>query len=176
MKYPKRSQYKYAKSQYRIRNWPEYEAGLRNRGDLTVWLSDAALSAWRAPTSGTPGGQRTYSDLAIEAALTIRMVFHLPLRQTEGFLRSLADLLEVELPIPDHTTLSRRLKKLGGISFSGLATDRPIHLLIDSTGLRVHVGHLRKSPKRCVGAWLRTRMFEDPSLEVGPLTDPYRRN
>ena len=104
MKYPKRSQYKYAKSQYRIRNWPEYEAGLRNRGDLTVWLSDAALDAWRAPVSGKPGGQRTYSDLAIEAALTIRMVFHLPLRQTEGFLPSLADLLEIELPIPDHTT------------------------------------------------------------------------
>jgi len=76
MKYPKRSQYKYAKSPYRIRNWPEYEAGLRNRGDLTVWLSDAALHAWRAPTSGKPGGQRTYSDLAIEAALTIRIPGH----------------------------------------------------------------------------------------------------
>ena len=105
MKYPKRSQYKYAKSRYRIRNWPEYEAGLRNRGDLTLWFSDAALDAWRAPASGRPGGQRTYSDLAIEAALTIRMVFHLPLRQTEGFLRSLAHLLGLELPIPDHTTL-----------------------------------------------------------------------
>ena len=93
MKYPKRSQYKHAKSRYRVRNWPEYEASLRNRGDLTVWLSDAALSAWRAPASGKPGGQRTYSDLAIEAALTVRMVFHLPLRQTEGFLRSLADIL-----------------------------------------------------------------------------------
>jgi hypothetical protein len=150
MKYPKRTQYKYAKSRYRIRNWPEYEAGLRNRGDLTLWLSGAALHAWRAPASGTPGGQRTYSDLAIEAALTIRMVFHLPLRQTEGFLRSLADLLEVELPIPDHTTLSRRLRKLGNLRFRRLAEDGPIHLLIDSTGLRIHVGHLRKPPKRRV--------------------------
>ena len=150
MKYPKRSQYKYAKSQYRIRNWPVYEAGLRRRGDLTVWLSDAALDAWQAPASGKPGGQLTYSDLAIEAALTIRMIFHLPLRQTEGFLRSLGDLLELELPIPDHTTLSRRLKKLGDLNFRRLATDRPIHLLIDSTGLRIHVGHLRKPPKRRV--------------------------
>ena len=150
MKYPKRSQYKYAKSQYRIRNWPEYEDGLRNRGDLTVWLSDAALDAWRAPASGKPGGQRTYSDLAVEAALTIRMVFHLPLRQTEGFLRSLADLLELELPVPDHTTLSRRLKNLGNLRFRRLAADGPIHLLIDSTGLRIHVGHLRKPPKRRV--------------------------
>ncbi len=90
MKYPKRSQYKYRKSQYRVRNWPEYEAGLKRRGDLTVWLSTSALDAWRAPANGKPGGQRKYSELAIETALTIRMVFHLPLRQTEGFLRCLA--------------------------------------------------------------------------------------
>ena len=148
MKYPKRSQYKYAKSRYRIRNWPQYDAGLRRRGDLTVWLSDTAPKGWRAPASGKPGGQRTYSDLAIEAALTIRMVFHLPLRQTEGFLRSLADLLGLGLPIPDHTTLSRRLKKLGDLRFRRPVTDEPIHLLIDSTGLRIHVGHLRKPPRK----------------------------
>ena len=121
MKYPKRSQYKYAKSRDRVRNWREYEVGLQRRGDLTVWLSDAALDAWRAPPSGKPGGQRTYADIAIEAALTIRMVFHLPLRQTEGFLRSLAQLLEVEIPIPDHTTLCRRLKTFGEIPFRAVA-------------------------------------------------------
>jgi len=128
MKYPKRSQYKYAKSRYRIRNWPEYEAGLQMRGNLTVWLSDAALNAWPAPASGKPGGQLTYADIAIEAALTIRMVFHLPLRQTEGFLRSLAQLLE---------------------------------LLIDSTGLRIHVGHLRKPHKN--RAWRKLRLAVDAS-------------
>ena len=90
MKYPKRSQYKHAESQYRVRNWPAYEDGLQKRGDLTVWLSDEALDAWHETPSGKPGGQRTYADLAIEAALTIRMVFHLPLRQTEGFLRCLS--------------------------------------------------------------------------------------
>ena len=63
MRYPKRSQYKYAKARYRVQNWAQYEAGLRRRGDLTVWLSDAAVDAWRAPASGKPGGQRTYSDL-----------------------------------------------------------------------------------------------------------------
>ena len=159
MKYPKRSQYRYAKSRYRIHNWPEYEASLRRRGDLTVWLSDTALDAWQAPASGKPGEQRTYSAQAIEAALTIRMIFHLPLRQTEGFLRSLAYLLEVDLPIPNHTTLSRRLKKLGGINFRSLATDRPSHLLIDSTGLRIHVGHLRKPPKRRV--WRKLHLAVD---------------
>ncbi len=131
MKYPKRSQYKYAKSRYRIGNWPEYEAGLRRRGDLTVWLSDEALDSWRAPASGKPGGQRTYADIAIEAALTIRMVFHLPLRQTEGFLRCLAELLEIDLPIPDHTTLSRRLKRLNEVRLQRLPTDRPM-IVLDS--------------------------------------------
>lgn len=150
MRYPKRSQYKYAKSRYRVQNWAAYEAGLQKRGAFTVWLSDTALDAWRAPATGKPGGQRTYSDLAIEAALTIRMAFHLPLRQTEGFLRSLAELLDLDLPIPDHTTLSRRLQKLGALQLRRLAADEPIHLLIDSTGLRIHVGHLRKPPRRRV--------------------------
>ncbi len=109
-----------------------------------------------APASGKPGGQRTYANIAIEAALTIRMVFHLPLRQTEGVLRCLAELFEVDLPIPDHTTLSRRLKTLRDIRFRRLDTDRPIHLLIDSTGLRIHVGHLRKPPKN--RAWRKLHL------------------
>ncbi len=164
MKYPKRNQYKYAKSPYRIRNWSEYEAGLRRRGDLTVWLSDDAINSWRALPSGKPGGQRTYATVAIEAALTIRMVFHLPLRQTEGFLRSLAEMLEVEIPIPDHTTLSRRLKTLGEIPFRAVASMRPIHLLIDSTGLRVHVGHMRKPPKN--RAWRKLHLGSDQSSDA----------
>ncbi len=159
MKYPKRTQYKHAKSQYRIRNWSEYEAGLKKRGDLTIWLSDDALDAWRAPAEGRPGAQRTYSDVAIEAALTIRMVFHLPLRQTEGFLRSLAQLLEIDLPIPDHTTLSRRLKGLRPTRLPRLPRDRPIHLLIDSTGLRIHVGHMRRPPRN--RAWRKLHLAVD---------------
>jgi hypothetical protein len=89
------------------------------------------------------------------------MVFHLPLRQTEGFLRSLTHMLELEIPIPDHTTLSRRLQKLGQIQFRRLAIDRPIHLLIDSTGLRIHVGHLRKPPKN--RAWRKLHLAVDAS-------------
>ena len=158
MQHPKRRQYKYAKSRYRVRNWGEYEAGLRRRGDLTVWLSDDALDAWRAPPSGKPGGQRRYADIAIEAALMIRMVFHLPLRQTEGFLYSLMQLLDVDLPIPDHTTLSRRLQTLGEIPFQP-ATHGPLHLLIDSTGLRIHVGHLRQPPRN--RAWRKLHLAVD---------------
>ena len=159
MKYPKRSQYTYAKSPYRVRNWPEYEAGLRRRGDLNIWLSEDAIKTWRAPSSGEPGGQRVYANIAIETALTIRMVFHLPLRQTEGFLRSLADHLQVDLPVPDHTTLSRRTRRLGAIPFYTGAGDRPVHVLIDSTGLRIHVGHLRKPPKH--RAWRKLHVAVD---------------
>ena len=159
MKYPKRSQYKYAKSPYRVRNWPEYEAGLRRRGDLTLWFSEDAIKAWCAPPSGEPGGQRVYANIAIETVLTIRMVFHLPLRQTEGFLRSLADHLQVDLPVPDHTTLSRRTRRLGTIPFYTGAGDRPVHVLIDSTGLRIHVGHLRKPPKH--RAWRKLHVAVD---------------
>ena len=82
MNYPKRSQFKYAQKPYRVLNWPEYEAGLRQRGDLTIWFSTAAIEAWRARPSGRPGGQRVYANLAIETALTVRMVYGLPLRQT----------------------------------------------------------------------------------------------
>ena len=65
MRYPKRSQYKYAKSRYRVRNWRKYEAGLRRRGDLTIWFSDDAIKSWRSPSGGRLGGQRIYANVAI---------------------------------------------------------------------------------------------------------------
>ena len=96
------------KTQYRVRNWSEYERGLRSRGDVTIWLSEEATVAWTPPKSGLRGGQRRYSNLAILTALTLRLVFRLPLRQTEGFLDSLLNLMDLDLKAPDHTTLSRR--------------------------------------------------------------------
>lgn len=159
MNYPKRSQYKYTKKPYRVHNWPEYEAGLQARGDLTLWFSPAAIEAWRARPRGRPGGQLVYSDLAIEAVLTVRMVLSLPLRQAEGFLRSLCMMLELDIPIPDHTTLSRRAKKLGRISLRARTGSRPIHVLVDSTGVRVHVGNSRKPPKS--RAWRKLHIAVD---------------
>ena len=96
------------KTKYRVKNWPAYEAALRKRGDITLWFDENAVNTWNAPPSGRPAGQRRYSDLAIVTALTLRAVFHLPLRQTEGFVASLVTLMGLNLETPDHTTLSRR--------------------------------------------------------------------
>ena len=124
------------KTKYCVENWTEYERGLIRRGDITVWLSPAAIAAWSPEKSGLPGGQRKFSDLAIETAHTVRLVFGLPLRQAEGFLRSLFGLLGLDLPVPDHTTLSRRAKGLE-LRLHSSADAGPIHLIVDSTGLSI---------------------------------------
>src|ERR671917_1476017 len=124
------------RARYRIRNWPQYEAGLKRRGHLTLWLDEATIAEWQAPRRTTPGGQARYSDLAIELVLTLRLVFHLALRQAEGFTSSVLRLLGLDLPVPDHTTLSRR-----GRTFANhrphVVPHGPLHLLIDSTGLKL---------------------------------------
>ena len=74
-----------------------YDIALRDHGDITVWFDEEAICAWKAPPSGRPGGPRKYSDLAIVATLTLRTVFHLPLRQTEGFVASLIGLMGLGL-------------------------------------------------------------------------------
>jgi len=86
----------------RVTNWPAYEAGLRRRGDLTLWLDEAALAGWAAPKRSSPGGQPLYSERAIELVLTLRLVFHLALRQAEAFSRSVLHLLDLALTVPDH--------------------------------------------------------------------------
>lgn len=91
------------KTKYSIQNWKEYERGLRSRGDVTIWLSEEAISTWKPPKNGLRGGQRRYSNLAILTALTLRVIFNLPLRQTEGFLDSLLNLMGLDLKAPDHT-------------------------------------------------------------------------
>jgi Transposase DDE domain len=124
------------RARYRIRNWPQYEAGLKRRGDLTLWLDQAAIAGWHASRRTTPGGQALYSDLAIELVLTLRLVFHLGLRQAEGFAISVLGLLGLDLPVPDHTTLSRR-GRTSANRRPHVVPHGPLHLLIDSTGLKL---------------------------------------
>ena len=124
------------KTKYRIRHWREYERGLRSRGDVTIWLSEDAIAAWIPPKNGLRGGQRRYSNLAIRTALTLRVVFGLPLRQTEGFLDSLLSLMSRDLKAPDHTTLSRR-NQIVVVPPLTRSHDGPIDLIVDSTGLKI---------------------------------------
>src|ERR687893_1136982 len=123
-------------ARYRVRNWPAYEAGLKRRGDLTLWLDEDALTGWQAPRRSTPGGQAWYSDAAIELVLMLRLVLHLALRQAEGFAASVLRLLGQELRAPDHTTLSRRGRGSAGRQ-PKVVPHGPMHLVIDSTGLKL---------------------------------------
>ena len=125
------------KTKYHVGNWQEYERALVRRGDITLWLSADAIAAWTPAPSGRRGGQRKFSDNAIETALALRLVFGLPLRQAEGFLRSVLSLMNVDLEAPDHTTLTRRSQHLNNVRFHLVPPNEPLHLIVDSTGLSI---------------------------------------
>src|ERR1051325_7037438 len=184
------------KQQRRVMNWAEYDAALRQRGSLTVWFTAAAIAAWHAEPRTTPGGQPHYSSLAIATALTLKAVFRLALRQTEGLIGSLIRLLGLDLPVPDHSTLSRRAETLEVPRPRSDSDAKPMHLLVDSTGLKLcglgewliekHSTRVRRSWRklhigvdadtgRIVASELTTNDVDDGS-QVGPLlnqvTDP----
>ena len=123
----------------------------------------------KADKTGKPGGQRVYSDMAIETGLVVRMVYKLAYRQTEGFLHSIASLLGLGIEIPDYSTLCRRSRLLRKkLRIPKAASTQPIHLMIDSTGLRIHVGNARKPPKQ--RAWRKLHIAVD--RETGTLLRP----
>ena len=124
------------KTKYRVRNWASYDRALARRGDITVWLSPEAIAGWEPAGRGTRGGERKYSDVAIETGLTLRLIFHLPLRQAEGSLTSLFSVMGIDLPAPDHTTLSRRGLHLQ-LRLRRFSPGEGMHLIIDSTGLAI---------------------------------------
>jgi hypothetical protein len=131
------------RQRHRVTNWRDYDAALRKRGSLTIWFTEEALAGWKAQPRTTPGGQIVYSDLAIETALTLRAVFRLALRQSEGLIGSIMRMLEINLPISDHTTLSRRACGLPIRNRARTGTG-DLHLIVDSTGLKL----------RGAGEWL----------------------
>jgi hypothetical protein len=159
MKHPSRRQKKHTQKRYRVRNWRDYDRSLQSRGDLTLWFSEEGIKAWRQRGRRSPGGRRVYADTAIETALTVRLVYGLALRQTEGFLRSVCRMLELDLPVPDHSTLSRRASRLGKLRLRRRDVTGPIHVLIDSTGVRVHAGKLSQPPRN--RAWRKLHLAVD---------------
>jgi transposase len=125
------------KMKFRVKNWAEYDAALRRRGSLTLWVTPEVVGEWQAARRTTPGGQSIHSELAIETGMMLRLAFHLALRQTEGLMGSIFGLLGVLLSTPDHSTLSRRASKMTSFSKGCSLPEGPVHLLIDSTGLKV---------------------------------------
>ena len=122
---------------YRVKNWRAYDQSLRDRGDMTVWISQDAIDAWTSPQTDKRGAQPLYAEVAIATALTLRLLFHLPLRHTEGFLHAILTLMDVTLPCPDHTTLSRRNATVVIQQHVERAAPGPGALIVDSTGLQV---------------------------------------
>ena len=179
------------KQKHKVTNWREYDANLRQRGSLTVWFTDQAIEAWQAEPRTTRGGQPWYSPLAILTALTLRAVFRLGLRQAEGLIGSIIHLLGLTLAVPDHTTLCRRAGALEVPRPRPRRAGEPLHLLVDSTGLKLcgsgewllekhgtktrrswrkmHVG-MDADTGRIVAAALTTNDVDDGS-QVGPLLD-----
>src|SRR3712207_4709850 len=177
------------KQRHRVTNWADYEAGLRARGSLTIWFSAEAIEGWRAEARAGRGGQPRYSSLAIITALTLRAVFRLALRQTEGLIGSILALLGLDLPVPDHSTMSRRAETLE-VPRPRCGRE-PVHLLVDSTGLKLcgsgewleekHGTKRRRTWRKLhlasdadtghIVVSLLTDKDADDGLQVGPLLD-----
>ena len=126
------------KPSYRIRNWSEYDAALKQRGSLTFWIDEVVIAGWiNEQKSGRRGASKHYSDGAIALMATVQALFNLPGRQTEGFLESLFGLMGIDLPVPDHSTLSRRIGKVA-VELPVAPSTGGIHVVVDSTGVKVY--------------------------------------
>lgn len=156
---------------YRLRNWTDYNASLVQRGSLTLWIDEDIAHWWLCPElSGKPGASRAYSDRAIEACLSLRVLLRLPLRQVEGFVRSLFALAGLALPVPDYTTLCRRQKGLA-VALPVRPAAGPRHVVIDSTGLKVFGEGEWKVKKHGAG---RRRVWKKLHLSVDEATGEVR--
>ena len=129
---------KRTKRTYRLRNWSEYNKALVARGSLTCWVSDDILATWlNVERTGRRGRAATYTETAMLCMATLAEIYRLPLRATEGLLRSVMRLLRVELSVPSYSTLCRRRQQLE-VSLPRLARGEALHLVVDATGVKVY--------------------------------------
>ena len=141
-KTPNKIKKKSAKKKYKIRNWHDYNEMLVQRGNIFLWIEQDAQDNWNnAPRTGKPGAPRNYSDIAIQACLTLKSIFHLNLRSVEGCINSLFAAMDINLKSPDYSTLSIRSKTLKVNLYSGsnhLRKGQDLHIVIDSSGAKVY--------------------------------------
>jgi hypothetical protein len=125
------------KGTYKITNWSKYNESLVQRGSITYWFSEDVIDQWHHSNNRPKAGHPfVYSDTAVECLLVLRELFQLPYRQTEGLGRSLVELMQVSLDIPDYTSLAKRAAKMG-VSLDVRKHRGPIDVVVDSTGLKV---------------------------------------
>jgi hypothetical protein len=128
---------KKTKRRYRLRNWNHYNAALVQRGSLMLWVSDEVMTAWRdTQQTGKRGHPRTYSDTAVLCMATLKEVYHLPLRATQGLMSSLMRLLGLHLPVMHYSQLSRRCAVLE-VALPRRQKGEPLHMVVDSTGVKL---------------------------------------
>ena len=153
-----------SKAKYKIQNWSEYDAALVQRGNVTVWFAeDYVLKNWSVKPSGKRGSPLLYSNEAIEMLLILKAVFSLRYRSLEGFSRSIMKQMNLELRIPDHTTMSRRACHVK-VNIPKKARSEPIHLVIDSTGLKIYgegEWKIRKHSKSQRRRWIKVHLGVD---------------
>ncbi|MGR0188934.1 IS5 family transposase [Azospirillum aestuarii] len=178
------------KAKYKVENWGEYNRALRQRGSLTIWVTPEALAAWTPAVTGRRGRPAVYSNIAIETGAMLRLAFGRPWRQTEGLLCSIVQILGVELPVPDYTTLARRSARLP-LAAALVKPTGPMTVVIDSSGLKM-VGasewHLEMHGGKPRRSWRKLHIAIDPdsgdilaaeltttedgdASQVGPLLD-----
>ena len=125
------------KTRDKVTNWAEYDRALVNRGNLMIWLDEASINDhWTPPPPAGRGKPGLYSDVAIPTCLTLKTLFRLPYRATEGLLKSLMRLCRLDLPVPDHTHLSRRAGTLT-VEIPRRSRSGPVSVVVDSTGLKI---------------------------------------
>lgn len=173
------------KDKFKIQNWSSYTAGLKTRGSITFWIDRALLRQWRFRDCNERkrGRTRKYSDIAILLCLTIRKVYHLALRQCQGFVESYFNLLGVALPVPDYTTLCRRASSLE-VPLKGMDTSKITDIAVDGTGLKVYgegewkvrkygTGKRRRWMKLHLAIDINTQQIEAAELTTNALDDAH---
>ena len=156
-----------SKDKYKVTNWKQYNEGLKQRGSLRLWIKTEIVQQWKYQGNKKRGGQHQYSDMAIELCLVVRKVYHLPLRQTEGFMNSFFEQSNLNLRAPDYTTISKRSSNLAvdlSVANKGDIND----IVVDSTGLKVYGEGEWKVRKHGAGkhrTWMKMHIAVDETSQ-----------
>jgi hypothetical protein len=156
-----------SKGKYKVTNWKEYNEGLKQRGSLRLWIQSDLAEQWKYNGDKKRGGQKQYSNVAIELCLIVRKVYHLPLRQTEGFMNSFFEQKGLNLKAPDYTTLSKRSSGLP-VQLSAAKKGRITDIVVDSSGLKVYgegEWKVRKHGASKRRTWMKLHLAADETTQ-----------